>query len=331
MPIRKNESKACDAIVRVLEKRTGDTRREIRYPEKDGIGPPVDLRLRLGIQEYAIEHTQIEPFENQIGTGKVFRKIIGHIKEKLPETLPGSACYELHLPIEISLPKKKAKRYKALNNLVDWIKISAQCLHKRNLGRVPDYSPYRADDCIQGTPAEFDCEIELLRWPDAAFIHRQPGCFRVKLLCPNPDKLEGLRRDRLSRAFSKKSPKLQKCKAEAARTVLVLESRDIVLTSFDLIGNQLAILLAECTDAPDEIYLVETGTHLWWVWPMKHNDNHWPTVGMPEFGHPVYDSDKLPTLNMPKRNRDALQLDEVFVPYLQGWVPTIFEERELNA
>ena len=291
----------------------------------------MDLRLKLGIQKYAIEHTQIEPFENQIETGVDISKIINHIKEKLPETLPGSACYELHLPIEFSLPNKQAKQNKALNNLVDWVEMSAKCLHKRNLGRVPEYSLYRANDRIQGTPAGFDCEIELRCWPNAAFMHQIPGCFRVMRLCPNSDKLEGLRRERLRRAFSRKSPKLQKCKAEGARTVLVLESRDIGLTSFDLIDNQLAILLAECKDAPDEIYLVETGTHLWWVWLMKHNDSHWPTVGMPEFGHPVGDPDKLPTLDMLKRNCDVLQLNEVFVPYLHGWVPTTFEESELKA
>ena len=295
MPIRKNESKACDAVVRVLEKQTGDTRRDIHHPEINNIGPLVDLRLRLGIQKYAIEHTQIEPFENQIGTGVDISKIINHIKEKLPETLPGSAYYKLHLPIEFSLPNKQAKQNKALNNLVDWVEMNAKCLHKRNLGRVPEYNLYRADDRIQGTPAGFDCEIELLRWPDAAFMHQIPGCFGVTRLCPN--KLEDLRRDRLSRAFSCKNPKLQKCKEEGARTVLVLESRDIALTSFDLIGNQLPILLAERTDAPDEIYLVETGTHLWWVRPMKYNDYYWPTVGM----------------------------------HLHGWVPTTFEESELNA
>ena len=82
MHIPDNEGKACDAVVRLLEVQTGDARTDIRHPEKDGVGPPVDLRLRLGAQEYAIEHTRIEPFENQIKTGLVFKQINDCIGEK---------------------------------------------------------------------------------------------------------------------------------------------------------------------------------------------------------------------------------------------------------
>ena len=61
MYIPDNEGKACDAVVRLLEKLTGETRKSIRNPEENGVGPPIDLRLRLGTYEYAIEHTRIEP------------------------------------------------------------------------------------------------------------------------------------------------------------------------------------------------------------------------------------------------------------------------------
>ena len=35
---------ACDAVIRHLEKWTGETRTEIRHPETDGVGPPVGIR-----------------------------------------------------------------------------------------------------------------------------------------------------------------------------------------------------------------------------------------------------------------------------------------------
>ena len=146
--------------------------------------------------------------------------------------------------------------------------IPAPCLSRR--------SPYRSVDRIRGTPAHFLCEIELLRWPDATLMRRRPGFLGMKLVCP--DGLEDRRRRRLDRAFSKKCPKLQQCKAEGARTVLVLESDDIALTSFDLIGNQLPAVLAGRRDAPDDIFLVQTDTDPWWVWLMKQDDDHWPAV-----------------------------------------------------
>ena len=40
MHISKKEGKACDAVVRLLEMRTGEARADIRHPERDGIGPP---------------------------------------------------------------------------------------------------------------------------------------------------------------------------------------------------------------------------------------------------------------------------------------------------
>ena len=46
MHIPDNEGKVCDAVVRVLEMRTGEIRTDIRHPEKDGVGPPVDLSGR---------------------------------------------------------------------------------------------------------------------------------------------------------------------------------------------------------------------------------------------------------------------------------------------
>ena len=316
--------------MRLLEVQTGDARTDIRHPEKDGVGPPVDLRLRLGTQEYAIEHTRIEPFENQIKTGLVFKQINDCIEERLSDTLPGPAYYELHVPTDVRLPEKKKKRNRALNNFVEWIRRNAQYLHEKNSGRSRlTRSPYRSDDRIQGIPTGFDCAVELLRWPDAALLGLRPGYLRMKRLIGFND-LEELRLDRLMRAFSRKCPKLQACHATGARTVLALESRDIVLTSFDLIGNQLPKLLAEHTDVPDEIYLVETGINPWLVWLMKRGDDHWPTVGMPQSGQAIYAPEKLPTAGMPKWYRDALHLDELYPAHLPGWTPGIFEEDELD-
>ena len=76
-----NEGKACDAVIRHLEKWTGETRAGIRHPEKDGIGPPVELRLQLGNQNYAIEHTRVESFDNQIKANISIREIKNYIKE----------------------------------------------------------------------------------------------------------------------------------------------------------------------------------------------------------------------------------------------------------
>ena len=253
------EGKACDAVVRLLEKRTGESRSDVWFPEEEQCGPQVDLRLTLGTHEYAIEHTRIEPFDNQIETTSLLNETKDYINRWLSTPLPGAAYYELQLPIGFCLPHKKTnKRAQALKSLVDWIQASAQCLYSRNSHPTgPVRNPHCPDDRITGKPDGFNCAIELLRCPAAVLIRRKPGSLGMRLFCPGEfSDLEDRRCDRLRRSFSRKLPKLQECKAAGARTVLVLENRDTALSLFDQIGNGLPRLLAEHTDTPDEIYLV---------------------------------------------------------------------------
>ena len=328
MLIPDNEGKACDAVVKSLEKWTSATRASIRYPERDGEGPPVDCRLKLGTHDYAIEHTRIEPFENEIKALVAFMEISRHVKSNIPNPFPSSAYYELQLESEVSLPNGKATRNRALNNLVEWVRANERYLRERNQDRLLlEHNPRFSDDCIQGTPEGFECTFALLRWPDAVLIRRKPGDLRFRF--NYPDDLEPLRAERLKRAFSEKCPKLDRCKTEGARTILVLESRGLGHTNFDHIGTQLPMLLAGHEDAPDEIYLMDTETELWWLWLMKRDGDHWPTVGMPKWG-PIYEADRLPTQGIPKRIRDALGLDELYTPCLPGWAPATFWEKELE-
>ena len=125
---------------------------------------------------------------------------------------------------------------------------------------------------------------------------------------------------------------------EGARTVLVLESGDAGLLCYEFRGDLLPLLPAECTNAPDEIFLVETCADLWWVWLIKRGGSHWPDTGMPELNRSYYDPDAspLPSIpewlaGIPQRMRAALQLDDMYTPFLPGWAPATFEKDELEG
>ena len=336
MVVPNNEGKVCDAVVRVLEKWTGETRADVRHPDKKGSGPPVDVRLKLGAKEYAIEHTRIEPYQNQIRTDVDVDRIIRHIRKKIPHPFPSPAYYELQFPIDVSFPKGKAKRDRALKDLVEWVLAKEQILRDRNSGRIlPVRNPYMANDSIKGTPAGFDCEFDLLRWPIAQFIRKRPGTLSFRFIYPND--IEDLRMDRLRHAFFRKCPKLQACKTEGARTVLVLESSDPGLKNYEFRGNLLPSLLTACTNAPDEIFLLETHADLWCAWLIKRDDNHWPDTGMLEMGRFYYDPDTSPLpgipewlASIPQQMRDFLRLDDMYTPYLPGWGPADFKKEELD-
>ena len=340
MNIPNNEGKACDAVMRHLEKWTGETRTDIRYPEIDDVGPPVELRTRLGNQDYAIEHTRVESFDNQIKAGISIGEINNYIKDRFTDPLPGPVYYELQLPMDVCLPEKRKDRERTLSTLGKWIRESAHCMQGRNTDLfTPMYAPIRSqvwhEDCATGAPLGIRYEIKLLRtklWPPALHTAgRKPGTIVLWNNYPDEDERNHRHFKRLQRAFDKKCPKLKRCRDEGARTVLVLEAIDSIFTLTDQIGRHLPALLAGRKDAPDDIYLVSPSDSLWWVYPVKHDDDHWPDVGMPPPGQQlVCEEDQLPTAGMPKQYRDALGLDDLYVTMPRKWFPDTFDQHELD-
>lgn len=246
--VPKNEGKTCDAVVKTLERRTRKVRSDIRYPERDRVGPPVELRLNLGEQEYAIEHTVIEPFENNIKVELTVAEIRQYLIQSLTGQLPSPMYYVLQVPKDVCLPNRKVKRVKALKILAEWILSSAQIMYERNTGLslpIDSYdipiSPYCfPDDSVKDELSCINCTIDLLRWRNGTVTGRKLGF--VQTVLDYPEDLEGLRTERIRRAISDKFPKLAKCGVEGTRTVLVLESQDTAHTRFDLIGKQLPAL-----------------------------------------------------------------------------------------
>ena len=269
-----NEGKVCDAIVRVLEQRTGETRANIRLPERDRVGPPVDLLLTLGTQEYAIEHTRIEPFEKEIQSGIDFKKISQSIKARLFGTLPESGHYSVLLPI----PGMVHKRGQVLKELCESIREKAQHLHERNERRPRKWHhPGKFTDSIRWVPPGINYKIELRRSPNCSAIGREIGSLDV-MRCVGED-LEDRRTTRIKIAIRKKCPKLQECKTEGARTVLVLESNDIANTNDQVIAKTLSRLSQEAMTelrSVDEMYLVETEANMWCVWLLKYDAAYRP-------------------------------------------------------
>ena len=277
-----NEGKACDAAVRVLEQRTDATRADIRRPEKDRVGPPADLRLQLGTQEYAIEHTQIEAFKRQIATGVSLMQLIDPVKQALCGELPGPPIYEMIFPIDPSLDVTETGLEQLQKNLIKWVCKNAQLLH--------------GQDSITAKPPGFPYEITLQCIALSPSSGRKPGMLGAKRRAP--DDIEVLRSKRLKQALRKKCPKLQDCKEEGARTVLVLESDDIALTEDSGVGKALAGLQEELADElqfPDEIYFIETDLEQgpWLVWPMKYDDKFRPVEDWTGWTHTEFCVDTL--------------------------------------
>ena len=208
MLIPNNEGKACNAVVRDLEKSTRQTRADFRVPECDGIGPPVGLRLRPGEREYAIEHTRIELFENQLGSLAVAKRLVDHVKSIIPDPFPGPAWHLLLIPPAVPLPGGRASWVRAGNSPVEWIRSMEKTLRELNRGRIPlGHYPHVYKDSIRGKPDGFDCEIEFWRWPSAELIGANPGELSFGFI--PPEYTEGPFMDMLRRTFEKKMLKTE--------------------------------------------------------------------------------------------------------------------------
>ena len=208
-----NEGRACDAIVRFIEQCTGETRGDIRRPERDHVGPPVDFRLKIGTLEYAIEHTVIEVFEDQISTG-VALEVFAPVKKALCGKLPGSGTYRVRLPTDPRLGVTKDNLKCLQESLINWIRKTARTLQECACSkRIPP---------INGTPEGFPYEIGLSY--HVTISGERPGS--LELVRSYPNFLEQRSAREIQRALRKKLPKLHSCKCEGARTVLVLENDD---------------------------------------------------------------------------------------------------------
>ena len=271
----KNEGKSCDAVVRFLEGRERQSRVDVVRPDAAGRASQVDFKVSLGAQVYAIEHTQIEAYENQVRSDRHFAQLVGPVKAELSGTLPGDAVYDLHFPIETGLGKKSPDLSRAQWALVHWVRGKADELDARDIAVSAD-APYPAQHhhSVSETPTGFPYEVTLHRVRRSRMTRGEPGSLDVARVAP--EDLSVPRLERLRRALQAKCPKLKRCKDGGARTVLVLENNDLPLSNSVLIRGALVPALDARDDAPDEVYLVATLSTVWFVYPLAVDGEYWP-------------------------------------------------------
>ena len=112
--VNNNEGLICDAVVCFLEENTGYARSDIRNPEREsGLGG-VDLLFRLGRDFYALEHTKVEPFTNQITNGISFLQFIQPVVDEInKDGLPKPSKYDLLLPVDTHV-NARGQQFEAL-------------------------------------------------------------------------------------------------------------------------------------------------------------------------------------------------------------------------
>jgi hypothetical protein len=251
MALKTNEGTVCDAIVRHLETRTGAVRTDLWQPEKQG-DSEVELAWKLGNQQFVIEHTVIEPFEDFLRLNAQakahFDPIIAACNKLLPDVL------ELEVPARCMQDLSKEEVAAAQAGLIAHVQATAPNMRCR---RYSDYIGADEPTTIDDVPFPF----RLFRFENLGIEPR----LQIKHLAPD---LAKQRAERIQRACDDKFPKLAAWKKKGARTIPVLEDNDIQLTNPATVTEVFVPVARHRDDAPDETYMVATCLDPWQLWPL---------------------------------------------------------------
>ncbi len=269
------EGLICDAVVRFIEENTGHNRTNLRRPELEGGPGGVELLFNLEDNQYALEHTKIEPFSNQIKFDVHFCQFIQPVLDKIRNFgLPKPGQYYLRLPRDVHVDAKANRLRELQSSLIRWVRNTAQELHTKHPERLSrDICPAGHYDektvRLDGFPYDITLERSV-RWNDP---EKYDGYLFPSR--PPPENMKDEQCNRIKIAIDKKEEKLTYRKRLGSRTVLVLENNHFALTSCVEIGECLVELLPNQPSWLDELFYMEAAITPWNLQRWNWDDANW--------------------------------------------------------
>ena len=203
-----NEGLICDAVVRFLEEYTRKNRADLSRPEFEGGPGGVDLLFNLGDTQYALEHTKIEPFTDQIKFDVHLCQVIQPVLEKIRDCgLPKPGHYTLLLPRDVRVDAKSNRLRELQSSLIRWVHGTAQELHAKHPKRLSrDICPTGHYDQKTVRLDGFDYDISLERRVHWNYLEKDDGYLFPGR--PPPENMKDEQCDRIKVAIDKKEEKL---------------------------------------------------------------------------------------------------------------------------
>ena len=247
-----NEGRACDAVIRYLERRFGAVRANVQFPDRDRLAAPIEVAFELSSTLFAMEHTGIEPFEGHTRLQTTASIGILPVVAAVEGQLSHTEDFELHVPAGAFDRLGRRRLQDVQRSIIDWV---LQTWSKLAIAPIGRYDTSVRPTSIPGVP--FEVKFHRLAGPV------KPGSLQVVHIVRD---VESLRRAKVRAALEKKLPKLGEWQEKfGARTVLVLEQNDIQLTNVHLVTDALLKAEAEFSRIADEVYLVTSTISPWWV------------------------------------------------------------------
>jgi hypothetical protein len=242
----------CAAVRRFLSKRIGERLSIEARPDREvRNAPAVEEVWRSTSHGYAVEHTRIEAFEEQIQDGADFQRLVDPLQQLFAGVVPG--------------------RFTA------WIPFG-----------VASRSGVGLDAARQEIARLIAARVNTLRDGETVVLRSDRLPYDVRLRKRHSKEsrvffgrwIDGLaddaRAQRIGRALDQKIPKLRAAaEAYALKSVLILESDDIALSNAIDIGQAFKRALEGRREVPDLVILVET-EGVFYGWLLKDGDQVLP-------------------------------------------------------
>ena len=280
-----NEGKVCHAVITVLERRLRLPHAERTRPEAERHEAPIDYAFLIGEQQFALEHTVVEAFNDQLRFDRDFQEFLDPIEAEFSLPLPHHGTFYVSFPVNTRVGKAQLNEVR--HAVVSWIKETAS--------HFASAEPVRHSRDVKPRGVEQRAEVEIggmriilmreLHWSTSG---RHDGLVLFSRHTPAGEKeLEAQRVERIRQALQRKLPKLRHWQKGAAKSILVLENKDISLSNEVSISKATAL----CFNTgefqglePDMIYLADCSTRdLWAVILIRDGGGPWL--------HEVYDKD----------------------------------------
>lgn len=258
----KNEQALCKAVIHLIGERRGEPiTKAVSVDTVERTRPAVEWRFETPTARFALEHTRIESFPNQIGQGKLFAQLLEPLQTDLAGRVPG--VFSLSADVG-AVTAPISQHVQIRNALAAWIMA-----HAHSLDADEDAGPSCNCD-LTAEPAGVPFEVTLHR--DASYGSE------LFIMQHHQSDVSTLRRDRIREALDRKCPKLQEEQATGRMSVLILESDDIALANRRRIAEAVVAELSARSDAPDIVLWARTSTQPWKTWFIKDGSRMYPSI-----------------------------------------------------
>lgn len=246
----KNEQAVCDFVRSILSVALGAPLAVTGQPDRENHSSKcVEELWSAGANAFAIEHTLLESFVGQLDDDAKFVNLIAPLEHLLAGHLPGTYT----LTVEAGVSAASRLRYDQAHRLMcEAILRAAPTL-----------------------PVGESVELTHVRILFPFFLYRRSEEGSRILVRRSVADVEPGRLDRVRRALAAKCPKLGEASLDGRLSVLALESNDIALANYHVVGLAVKQALAERSDCPDIVFVVETDGGLFHAW-VVHNDTSTP-------------------------------------------------------